>query len=102
MFQKNFSAQKLKSIFKAEGVLLAKKAFNKKNFRDPKNEGSNLVKTYIRLTGVSKTHLFRIWQNFKMGFLGKRSAPSKEGLFLKIFRNPENGDSHQVKTAHLF
>ena len=66
-----------KIIIKAEGVLLAKKAFNKKNFRDPKNEGSNLVKTYLQLMGVPKTHLFRIWQNFKMRFLGKRSFLEK-------------------------
>ena len=49
-----------------------------------------------------KTHLFKIWQNFKMRFLGKRSAPSKEGLFLKNIQKPQNGDSDQVKPAHLF
>ena len=40
--------------FKAEGVLLAKKVFYEKMFRDPENGGSDQVKIELRLTGVLK------------------------------------------------
>ena len=42
----------LKCDFRTEGVLLAKKVFYPKMFRDPKNGGSDLVKTDLRPTGV--------------------------------------------------
>ena len=41
-------------IFKAEGVLLAKKIVYEKMFRDPGNGGSDQVKTDLRPTGVPK------------------------------------------------
>ena len=36
-----------------------------------------------------KTHLFKIWENSKMSFLGSRSVPSKEGLLLWNVQKPQ-------------
>ena len=46
--------QNLKCNLWQEGVLLAKKVFCKKLFRDPENGGSDRVKIDLRPTGVPK------------------------------------------------
>ena len=61
-----------------------------KNVQRPQKWGFGSGQNLTTTNGCSKkTHLFKIWQNFKMRFLDRRSALSKEGLLWKYVQKPQ-------------
>ena len=70
-------------------MLLSKKVIFGKMFRDPENGGSDRIKTDLRATGVPKnSFVINLRKKFKMRFMDRSSAPSKEGLLLKNVQRP--------------
>ena len=72
-------------------MLLAKKVFYEKMFRDPKNGGSDQVKTDLRPTGVPKKLIsLKFEKNLKCDFGAEGVLLSKKVFYEKMFRNPKN------------
>ena len=80
-------------------MLPAKKVFCTKMFRDPKNGGSDQVKTDLQPTGVPKKLNFSKFDKIlKCDFWAEGVLPAKKIIYEKMFRDPENGGSDRVKT----
>ena len=68
-------------------------------FRDPKNGGSDQVKTYLRLTGVKKKLIcLKFEKILKCVFWAEGVLLAKKVFYENMFRNLKNGDLDQVKT----
>ena len=80
-------------------MLLAKKVFHGKMFRDPKNGGSDQVKTDLRLTGVPKKLIcLKSDKILKCYFRTEGVLLAKKVFNEKMFRDPKNGGSDPDKT----
>ena len=68
-------------------------------FRDPKNGGSDQVKTDLQPTGVpKKLHFSKFDKILKCDFWAEGVLPAKKVFYTKMFRDPETGGLDQVKT----